>query len=98
MFGRKVRIPPTPEMIPSTTREIIMSPTCREVSPLVTAAEKDSRKISKYPLSQSPTVKVSRKTSAIIPRKSGSPQILCVRKWSNFSVKASFSDLLTSIS
>ena len=98
MLGRKVRIPPTPAITPSTTREVSMGLVCIAARPPETAPEKKSRAVSKYPFSQSPTVKVKKKTRAMMRRKMGSPSQRLVRYRSIFSVEASFWLLFTRIS
>ena len=73
ILGRKVRIPPTPAMIPLVIREISISPAPTAVRPPTAASVSQSRAISKYPFSQSPTVKVRKNTSPMIRRNTGRP-------------------------
>ena len=47
MLGRKVRMPPTPEMMPSTIREVTMGPVPTAARPSDTRPEKASSPISK---------------------------------------------------
>ena len=73
ILGRKVRIPPTPEIIPSTISYFSIGLTLIAARPSEVSLEICSRAISKYPFSQSPIVNVRKNTSAMIPRKMGSP-------------------------
>ena len=98
ILGRKVRIPPTPEMIPSTIRDWSKGLTLSACRLLEVSSEICSNAISKYPFNQSPMVNVRKNTSAIIPRKMGRANHLCVRSRSILSVDSSFADLFTRIS
>ena len=89
MLGRKVRMVPTPPMMPSTMSETTISCAPMEISPLSAVSESHSRPISKSDLIASPTKKVRKNTSAMMPRKMGMPQILCVNALSSLSVKMS---------
>ena len=89
MFGRKVRIPPTPAMMPSTSRERSTSLTPTAISPSLINADRLSIPNSRNPFSQSPMVKVRKNTAAMTTRKIGMLQNLCVNTRSAFSVKAS---------
>ena len=98
ILGKKVKIPPTPEIIPSTTREISISLVCIRVRKFCAPDEIISIPTSKYAFSQSPMVKVRKNTKAMIPRKIGSPRYLCVKYLSIRSVNSDFASLLTSVS
>ena len=98
MFGRKVRIPPTPATIPSTSKERSISFTPAATKPSLNSADRLSMPISKYPFSQSPMVNVRKNTTAMIPRKIGIPQTRWVSARSTFSVKASCRSLFTNTS
>ena len=98
MFGRKVTIVPTPAMMPSTTSEVIIALAFTAASPFVTAPLSQSISSSSQPFSQSPSVNVSRKVSAMMPRNTGMPQILLVSMASAFSVSTSWRCLCSSTS
>ena len=98
MFGRNVRIPPTPEMMPSTINEVNIGLVWTAARPFDTRFENTSRAISKYPFIQSPTVNVRKNTNAMIRRKIGRPSHFPVRYLSILSVEAAFWALLTSTS
>lgn len=89
MFGRKVTMVPTPPMMPFTTREVTASPAPVWASSAVAPPEIQSMTSSKPPLIQSPTVKVRKKITAMMPRNTGMPQVLLVRTRSARSVSMS---------
>ena len=93
IFGRNVRILPTPAIIPSDTREISPGDAPADVSPDAAACPSQFMAISKYPLKKSPTKNVKKKTTPIIPRKIGMLQYLLVSTASTLSVEASLSAL-----
>ena len=86
ILGRKVRIPPTPDMIPSTTSEQTQSEAPMAVSAVLAASKAQSSPISNQPLIASPTVKVRKNTSAMIHKNTGTPATGWVRILSAFSV------------
>ena len=98
MFGRKVTMVPTPAIMPSTTSEVSIALASTAPSSDSTPPLSQSMASSSQPFSQSPTVKVSRKVSAMMPRKTGMPQILLVRTASAFSVSTSCLCLCSSTS
>ena len=88
MLGRKVRIPPTPEMIPSTISDCSMGLTFHVSNRNPVSLETSSNAVSKYPFSHPPTAKVRKNTIAMIPRKIGSPSHFPVRYLSIRSVRS----------
>ena len=94
MLGRKVRIPPTPATIPSTIRDISHREVPIASSTVKSVLEPCSNPTSKYPFRKSPTVKVRKNTTAMIPRKIGIPHTECVRRLSIRSVMAACRALL----
>ena len=87
-------MPPTPATIPSTTREASQGEawTCtrnRDNEP-----ENQSSPTSKYPFRKSPTVKVRKNTTAIMPKNQKIPQTGWVSQLSIRSVEAARSSLL----
>ena len=79
MLGRKVKIPPTPAMMPSQTREMSISSAPSEVSPPSAMADRASMDPWKESCTMSPTKKVRKKTIAMMARKIGMPSHLSVR-------------------
>ena len=75
ILGKNVNIPPTPAIIPSTKSDVTAGLTCHAANAFEINSLNHSTANSKYPDIKSPTVKVSRNTSAIIPKKIGIPKI-----------------------
>ena len=74
IFGRKVKIPPTPAKIPSFSSDVSISPAPMDISHFGIAVVSISSHVSKYPFIKSPTVNVRKNTSAIIAKKTGMPK------------------------
>ncbi len=74
ILGRKVRIPPTPAIIPSTIREVQNSPALIAVKKLTAPSENVSNPPSNTPFIISPIVNVKKKIRAITPKNIGSPK------------------------
>ena len=79
IFGIKVRIPPTPAMIPSTIKETSQSETESPSKNPPTASEKTPSPVSNTPFSASPTIKVRKNTKAMIHKNIGTPNTGCVK-------------------
>ena len=97
MFGRKVRIPPTPDRIPSTIRDCSIGLTFHASSTTPVLSESSTSPVSKYPFSHPPTAKVRKNTSPMIARKIGSPSHLPVRYRSIRSVRSCRFRIVSSI-
>ena len=93
ILGIKVRIPPTPAMMPSVIREIIhpAQPTAFRI--VSASTDRNESTTSNPPFRKSPTLKVRKNTSPMIIRNTGTPQKECVNTLSIFSVKAAFFSL-----
>ena len=95
MFGKKVIMVPTPPIMPSFISEISQLPAFAEVRPPSTAPESHSKNISKRLFIRSPTKKVRKNTTAMMPRNMGMPHILWVKALSSLSVSLSCRCLCT---
>ena len=98
IFGRKVKIPPTPAIMPSTNRDCSHSIVPKPSSMPAAPSETKSSPISKKPFNASPTVKVKKNTKHITIRNTGIPQMGWVRSRSILSVEAAFALLWKSVS
>ena len=97
-FGRNVKIPPTPAIIPSTTRDTSVSDVCIVNRKFLTPSEKASSPISSQPFKKSPKANVSKNTTAIITKKIGTPQTEWVKYLSTLSVDCIFSSFRNKVS
>ena len=79
MLGKKVRMPPTPAIMPSQTREMSISSAPSEDRPLSARADKVSMEPWKESWTISPMKKVRKKTMAMMARKMGMPSHLSVK-------------------
>ena len=70
-FEKNVKMPPTPAMMPSHTRETTMSPAPAAARIPPAPCDKKSMASSKYPFSISPMKKVRKKTTAMMQRNTG---------------------------
>ena len=95
MLGKKVMIVPTPLIMPSTSSEVITGLAFADSSPPETAPVSASMPISKSDFIRSPTKKVRKKTTAMMPRNIGIPHILWVNALSSLSVSLSCRCLCT---
>lgn len=94
IFGRNVRIPPTPASAPSTTREITQSEAPAACTLKVHSTIKVPVPVQSNLSRKSPTVNVRKNTSAMIPKNTGIPRTGCVKRRSTRSVICDFSSLL----
>ena len=98
MLGRNVIIVPTPLMMPSIISEITISFADMLSSQPPRLSESQPIPSSNSAFIASPTKKVRKNTTAIMPKNTGMPHTLCVNTESSFSVNASLESFLNSTS